>query len=58
MKKQWGDRAETLTNLVDQGTDRVKFLEASGLLNLHFILHSLYMCLLDIARSVLNCSPK
>ena len=31
MKKQWSDRADTLTNLVDQGTDRVKFLEASGL---------------------------
>jgi vinculin len=31
MKKQWSDRADTLTNLVDQGTDRLKFLEASGL---------------------------
>lgn len=29
MKKQWSDRADTLTNLVDQGTDRLKFLEAS-----------------------------
>ena len=30
MKKQWGEKADVLTNLVDQGTDRLKFMEASG----------------------------
>lgn len=29
MKKQWGDRADVLTNVVDQGTDRLKFFESS-----------------------------
>ncbi|WP_411027466.1 hypothetical protein, partial [Salmonella sp. s54925] len=29
MKKQWEDNVESLTNLVDQGTDRLNFLEAS-----------------------------